>query len=1699
MSSRRPSHTEKRRARLRVKVDMVDSRLEIRNTITEPISVLGLSLSAYRGVALMGLVDPRAMSNALSGPVRPDQPTGQGVHPVSQAGVPPSNFIPIEIGSAIGQPAPAEGGGAAMQDGASQAPGAKTHAGGDWLTLTPAAAADSSQPGISAPWHPVNALGGGAALPPRGGSGNGAQAVTAALVRGQITPLRLPPSPSAPAPIPFLPGVNGAGANNPAPVVSPRTASPPSTSQSPTAAGATTPGQNPPILLTPSQTTVIAPSGATRLGRSPGTTPSAGPETGIPPPYNQSPPNVYVLDYDRGVQLFPNYTSSGTNGMQLAYLGGAVSLMAQVHLGNDSMGTYSWNVTNLTHATGISGTGSYNLSFNWDSSNSTAAVDSVTLTVDTAHNYIVNQTYSFYIPTGTVPTYPSLGVAQANTPSQIVPGGPAVQTENAQIALDTGALETSVALPAYNPNVAPIDLEYNSIAANYRPIFIAHYQFTTGYTLEAQLTLNGTVFPTYYYNINNLPGAGGEASLYSYIEVALLADSTTMPTALATGRYPYTISMAMDSTPVGWNSGFLTVVNELNNPVGAGWTLSGMESLGTYGGVGGLGAGVYVDLGGGDSLWYSGTPGPGTTFTNSSSGDYSTMVENLDGSFTHSYPNGTKVNFNSGGQEISEVDANGLTTTYGYSGGALQTITDPYSKVTTLAYSAGLLQSITDPAGRVATLAHTGKDLTTVTLPDGSSWNYAYNGSDEITSIADPRSKTLTVTYDSIASDRVASTVRSDGTTESISYYQQQGLIPHGGFSGGAGTTYSNPAPFTLLGEAHTTYTDPLGRQYLYYPDWQGNGRLNQSLDSYGDLNTDERDPSGLDYINVDNLNRITAYGYDTHGNMTTVVYPDASTEIYTYNSFDEVTSDTDPNGHITTYSYDSHGNLTGIQDPLHNLTTLVYTATGQVQSITDARNNTTTYQYDSQDRLTTLTNPNGTTEVYAYSSAGQVTAFTDERGLLTTYAYSPMNRLVGTTDAQNNHTTLVYDPDGDLTSVTDPLGRITTYAYDSLDRLTTLTDPSGHNTVYGYNAVGDLTTVTDPLGRTTTYAVNFNDQVTTVVNALGQDTLYGYDADGELITVEDGNAHITTLGYNVRGWLATVTDPLGNITSYSYDPVGNETAVTDPLGRVTSYAYDADNELTTMIAPDPDGAGPLTSPVTVYAYDAVGNNTTVTDPLENITTYAYDSLNRLTTVTDPLNHSTVYGFDADSNLTTVTDPLAYVTTYAYDSLNRLTTLTNALGGNTLYGYNAVGDVTTVTDPMGRVTSYAYDSLDRATTITDPLGHNTVYSFDADSNLTSVKDANGNTTTYVYDVLNRVSTITDALNHSYNYYYDGVGNLTEQRDPNLVVVYYSYDADNRLQTVKDELADTTTYVYDAAGEQIATVDPLNHITTYAYDGDSRVTTITDPMDYVTTMAYDADGNTIGVTDATGNHTSYVYNSGGLMTQWTDPNGHSASYVYNADNELTDTTDRDGHRVTYAYDALGNETGEHWLDGSNSGAGHYITYSYDGDSEMTGATDSNAALTFAYDSGGRMVTAVTSGPAGTQPLVTLTYSYDNVGNRTSMTDSLTNTGRTTYVYDVANRLTTLSRSFGSTAGPQVVFGYDRRRADDDDDPHDRRQLLFHHDDHVRFGEPGHRDQQFHRRGQDGDLLWPRWLRLRRCQPRHRGGWPRLQPGIHLQRR
>ena len=444
---------------------------------------------------------------------------------------------------------------------------------GDWLTLSPASDSPLDRPsGLDESWRPAKPLGGGgggAAMSGRGGSGIGAQAATLAAIRGQISPLRLPSVATAAPTIPIVGWSPPPGIAAPAPTA--------------TATGSSSPA-SPPAVLTPTASTVVAPPPAPAvhaIGRSPSRTSALSPLTGgPPPPYNQSPPRVYVLDLNRGVQLFPNYQATNASFDELATLGGSVDLLAQVFLGNDSVSSYNWDTSGLTDATGIGGTGSDQLTFTWNSTNSTAAINTVQLHVQTHGGSNVYQTYSFYVPTGATSTFTAPGIPTVNTPDFNIPDAPTIQTENAQIALQTGALETSVTLPASNPGLDPLVLTYNSATADYRPIFITHFQYESGTFLNAQLQVDGTSFPAYYYALNLIPFGGGQASKDSYIEVALEADPHTMPTSLSTGRHTYKITVQMDSNPPQSTSGYFTAINESGNPVGSGWTIGGPRVAG---------------------------------------------------------------------------------------------------------------------------------------------------------------------------------------------------------------------------------------------------------------------------------------------------------------------------------------------------------------------------------------------------------------------------------------------------------------------------------------------------------------------------------------------------------------------------------------------------------------------------------------------------------------------------------------------------------------------------------------------------------------------------------------------------------------------------------------------------------------------------------------------------------------------------------------------------------------------------------------------------------------------------------------------------------------------------------------------------------------------------------------------------------------
>ena len=99
--SRRQNFTEKRRARLRKAVNRVE-RLEPRNTITEPISVTALSLSALHGLGQFGIVQVHGGGDALERLAAASQAARQRGEKVAATQTPARDrgvaYVPVSIG-----------------------------------------------------------------------------------------------------------------------------------------------------------------------------------------------------------------------------------------------------------------------------------------------------------------------------------------------------------------------------------------------------------------------------------------------------------------------------------------------------------------------------------------------------------------------------------------------------------------------------------------------------------------------------------------------------------------------------------------------------------------------------------------------------------------------------------------------------------------------------------------------------------------------------------------------------------------------------------------------------------------------------------------------------------------------------------------------------------------------------------------------------------------------------------------------------------------------------------------------------------------------------------------------------------------------------------------------------------------------------------------------------------------------------------------------------------------------------------------------------------------------------------------------------------------------------------------------------------------------------------------------------------------
>jgi RHS repeat-associated protein len=890
----------------------------------------------------------------------------------------------------------------------------------------------------------------------------------------------------------------------------------------------------------------------------------------------------------------------------------------------------------------------------------------------------------------------------------------------------------------------------------------------------------------------------------------------------------------------------------------------------------------------------------------------------------------------------------------------------------TIAYthdaSGRLTQISADSGARSLTLAYDDQDrITSVTDHSGRVVQYAYDIDGNLSIVHNVVGNDTIYYYE--LDHRLTEVIR--GHTELRTEYDAEGRAVRQ-FDGEG----NKIAEITYNADGTTTIVDALGNTETHTYDYRNT--LTDEEDPLGATSSKAYDASFRPTTLTDAAGDTTSLAWSPGGaNLLQVTDAEGGVTDLEYDTLNNLTSVTDPLGYLTTYEY-SGTLLTSSTDTLDGTTTYTYTPEGYLESVTDARGWTTSYTYDSYGQRTSMADALGHTTTYAYDDLGRLIETTDPLGHVTRSEYDDAGRLIrsirsydpGRPQNDENQYNIVteywYDQRGNQLWVMDTYGRRTYSEYDANDRLTRTIDAQGHETTNAYDDAGRLISTRDALNRTTTYEYDDAGRLTATTDALGGVTHSTYNPDGTLASTADALGHTTIYAYDSLKRVTAVTDALGGVTQTTYDAAGNVASTTDTRGETTTFEYDALGRLIRQT--DAEGGA------TEHFYDAAGNRIQTIDPLGHRTTYVYNALNQLTAVADHLGHTTEYAYDAVGNLTSTTDGNGNSTTYTYDALGRVVTTTDALGSASHSEYDALSNILVRTDANGHTTTLEYDSLGRLIRQTDAEGGLTSLSYDAVGNQLTVTDPNDHTTTTVYDALNRPVSVTDANGIETTRSYDAGGNLVASTDGLGSETTFSHDALNRQVSVTDPLGNTTSFGYDAGGNRTSMMDAEGVVTRYEYDGLGRLTAVVE--NYVDGAGSDAEANV---------RTEYGYDDAGNRLSIRDGNGHVTAFAYNAVNRLVRETDAMGHETSYVYDAAGNRTG---LIDANS-----------------------VTTTYLYDEANRLTDILYPPP---EPPVTFTY--DDAGNRISMTD---NSGQTTWEYDGLNRPTVIT----SEETGRVGYGYD----------------------------------------------------------------------------
>jgi RHS repeat-associated protein len=682
----------------------------------------------------------------------------------------------------------------------------------------------------------------------------------------------------------------------------------------------------------------------------------------------------------------------------------------------------------------------------------------------------------------------------------------------------------------------------------------------------------------------------------------------------------------------------------------------------------------------------------------------------------------------------------------------------------------------------------------------------------------------------------------------------------------------------------------------------------------------------------------------------------------------------TTPAGESTRFTYGADG-VTGIRRPglAGDNVTVTYTAGKVTRTVIDGVRHDYSYVDSGTVRTTTVAAFGGGTRVYTSDTAkNRVTAFEDELDRTTLYDFDPSGRPIKVTAPEGNRTELTYDARGNVIQTRAvakpsspspvPADIVASAAFPAscanqktCNQPTSTTDARGNTTDYSYDSThGGVTSVTLPVPT---------------VGAVRPQTRYAYAPHQAYY--KDSAGAIVASGINVHLLVSTSACQTGASCADTAD----EARTTVAWG---AQSAGTPNNLLPVSTASGSGDGALTA-TTAASWDSIGNIAAVDGPLAggaDTITYRHDGDRRRVGTVSPdpdgggallrraervwiggggaamglvvrVDHGTVAG-TGDSDWAAFASLQAV--DLAYDGDGRLVRRSLSGGGF-----------------LQAVTDLGYDGLGRP-----------------QCTALRMNPAQWGTPTGGCALQTTGSQGPDRISRTV---YDSAGQVTQVQSAWLTAdqateATGSYSLNGRVATVTDAEGNKTSYEYDGHDRLSKTRFP--HPTV---DGSSSTT------DYEQ-LTFDAASNVTNLRQRDGSNIAFTYDALGRVTLKDVPSGNDTAYSWDNLGRLT-SQGWAGHMLTFGYDALSRNLTQ----GSPQGT---VSYQYDLAGRRTQTTYPGTGLQVDYDylvTG--EITKVRENGATTGVGVLVSYAYDNLGRRTSLTRG--NGTAATYSYDNASRL------------------------------------------------------------------------------------------------